>query len=407
MALTSSYDCNYLIYSYLNDPTRWILREVSKGIKNEVEPFLHCRYQWIGEWIKNKNFTWQISRKSKIKGTIPYRLHTAGKKLQVLDDRHQLWTIDPHDSLNSQLITLEKINRWNEVFWNNRKIALVSHFSNQNFEKKKYSTHIFNAENGNPLADLSNTSFYPIDWFDQQLLMKEEKGKDLWAWRPCEHESPPLQRIFSFDTPVPEIRTCQNEYIYYLNTGTRTPFSRIDLPSQSIVHLDKGMAPYESNSIRNFGVTDVGNIFFSLGYQFNLLDGASSRLRAEIKLPIFPHNIIFQFPLMACYKETQLIVYDIKKSDKPLYNHNFLNKKEIFKHYTSLSNYVTHFPFLPGPYSDCVIRSMVFHQSSLFIAKGDNSIEHLDLSASCSKMTTVFNKLCGDLRKLKEFIKYV
>jgi hypothetical protein len=134
--------------------------------------------------------------------------------------------------------------------------------------------------------------------------------------------------------------------------------------------------------MRNLGVTEAGNIFFSTHEkELVLLDGETSKVICNVVLPIFSQEIIFQYPLMACYQNYEFLIYDIRKIDQPVYHHNYLSWFKQLKGAFSINNIVTSALGI-DPFDDLKIRTVAFYNQSLFVSRRDDSIDHFDLAAS-------------------------
>jgi len=398
MALTRVEDCDLMIYSYLGSHELWTLRAVSKAIKATVEK--------TKLYKKNASMAtqaWNINFKSSLMGTLPAHLHSNGKKLRILNrTANHLWNVDLNTTFHTRLIHLEKVKSLKKVLWNDTEIAIVRSVFPETQDEDSYDpptgyrTTIFDTENGRRLTHLEDISLLPIGWYHRQLLMGENKQDHqaitLFAWNVWNEETKPLSQIFSWDLPNNGFETaCQNGKIYCLKYKEIQPFAKLDLQHQSLLSLNYQMDCVGSECVSNFGLTDTGNIFFSKGSLFNLVNGDTSDVISRIALPIIPSNIKFQSPLMSCYQGHQFLIYDIRKFDRPLYKHHYVTQWEQFKqHILSFQSIaMPAFFFYSDPFYSVKIREIAFHNHSLFVCKEDDSIDHFDLTAGSTFLNTL------------------
>lgn len=390
MILTGIFDCNQIIYSFLDSSSFLKLKSVSKSMKQEIEKTE--RYKKIA---KIANFSWNVAIKSSVYHTSPSHLHSNGKNLRVMNYyADQLWNIDPNTDSNLKPIILESDKVWKEVFWNNTEVAIAKPVyperrASNNHYPTGYTTTIFNTENGENLGGMRDVWMFPVDWYGDSLLMKTKKenniqNENLFIWNilnGCEVNSP--QQIFSLDDKNFSKIICRNEKIFGIWHKKEQPFSQFDLQKQTLIPLGYQIHWLENSlgSIGNFGVTNRGNLYFSKGKSFLLLDGKTAKQISSIALSILPTGIIYQFPLMACYHQYEFFVYDVRRADKYVYHHNYLTLQKLIRKTMSIQTFIMS-ALRVDPYYDLKIRGFAFHNQSLFVSKMDDSIDHFDLAAT-------------------------
>jgi len=384
MTITPVPSCNQEIYSHLRGLELLKLRVVSKATKDEVEKTK--TFQRCISVIKQR--IWSINFKSTISNTQPAWLHSNGKKLRILNCHTDLlWVIDPDHSSQTQLIHLAKVNNWKKVFWNATNLAVASPDS-----KAKYTTTIFDTESGKCLSQHKDSTLFPIDWMHQKLLMqKKDQNEDqvsLLTWDFLNELTVATQPIISFNSKFAAEIACKNEQIYCLSYDITQPFTKIDLQTQRLIPLIN-FSENNREAIKNFGVTDAGNIFFSKNSSFVVLNGENARVMTHIELPITPSHIKMQFPFMACSQKSQFFVYDIRTVKHPIYRQDYLTWNRWLRGALDLEDIVMCTLLGGDPYSDLWVSEMAFHNQSLFVCK-DNSIEQFNL---VSGSTTFLNNI--------------
>lgn len=371
MLLTGILECNQIIYSYLESQDLWNLRSVSKNTKDEVNMELSRRNELIGN-------LWDISIQTTIVGTQPDGLHSNGKRLHIIGPTvNHLWKVDLPISLHPQLLKLKTVGDWGRISWSEKAIAIVNSVYPKTMPGDySYTTTICDTESGEGLAQLEEASLIPTVWHHQKLLMNtcitylSSEAADVFIWDILNDPAAQPLKIYSFEEDViSQIKSCQSkEELYCFKQGCNQPFLKLNLESQQISPLSYRVAEYVRKPLKNFNVTPRGNIFFSSDRSIALLSGEDCKVIANIPLPISPVNIAYQFPLMACYENNQLCVYDIRKSNRPMYHQH-----------PNMYNQITNL------WKDDIsnrIKSIAFHNGFLCVGRQNDGIDVLNLSAS-------------------------
>jgi len=402
MALTGLLNCNQLIYAYLESYDLWKLRAVSKAIKAEVETTKHYqKYEKMAKFYAQfaETKVWNMAFKSNIPGVQPTSMHSNGKKLRVIDLKgEQIWSLDPSaTTLKTQSISLKKIEGCSpRYFWNTDEVAITHSIYPKNHNPFNvnlisFRTLIFNAENGNDIAQYEDTTLFPIDWCHRQLVMQEKhqnkQDVTLFIWDYLTEKTNKPTPIISFEGKI-DLETdlqmvCRDERLYYLNNLELQPFSIINLHNSQRYSLEYKTEEYKTNRrnyLKNFGVTETGNIFFSENTSFVLLNGDTAKVMANIELPITPLDIKTQFPFMICSQEYQFLVYDFRKMHQPVCQYDYLTWANQLRHLISIDGAIAS-ALGTNPFFNTRVRMITLHNQSLFVSKGDQSIDQFDLTA--------------------------
>ncbi len=338
-----------------------------------------------------------VSQLATIHGTKPCYLHSNGRELRVAPYIvNKFWKVDLHSLGKPQLVSLDKkVTAWRKAFWHDTAVALMQY---QFEEEDSYTITgstitLFSTETGDKLADLKiNKPELSAFWYQDSLLLQKPDSSTvtLYSWDTAKEG---LTRIFDSQLPLgyfsPTVQASNIGGIYCLQKRNRffesdTPFFRVDLEGSKLSLLN--YTRKFSADIENFHVVDPGYLLFSNKNVISLLDAKNSELICNLETPfahcpvtsVSPSGIACEPPLVACFSEHRFLVYDIRRSDKALYDHDYLTLRRQISEYTSLSTYL---PFHVA-YADLKIQSIALSNFKFFVAKRDESIDCFDLASA-------------------------
>lgn len=370
--LTPIKDLNENILSLLTFNQMLSLRIVSKETKKRVEECLFFKKKFDAIPSANSSMLWN----NNFPGLSPFFIHSNGEHLRVLSYDCDKFTRIKETSYSS--LTFQKICTWKKVIWGKDAVAIttpsydyLSDLLANAVTKKRFSTQILHTESGKYLEQIENSLLEPVCWQQSGLIFKDTTGFSSHFYFLKDTQLKPIAVIKHFQL---EFATMLDDKLFFLSSDNSlykgsllsekepsllTSFSNKDL----ILHLTP---------------TEAGNLFFSQTKHFFLVSGDKGTALAQISLPFSPRQIAFLSPFVACYSDTCFLVYDIRKHNSPLFEYNYISWKRKLSNLFDLNSYL---PF-SIPNEDLKIRSLAFHNSSLYLSKSDGSLDCFNLTAN-------------------------